>query len=147
MESTRSLALTALLLAAAPLAQADDCVPVVESAWIRQPPMAMPMMAGFAELRNPCGAPATVVSARSDAFAAVELHETRRVEGVSRMRHVEALELPANGKVVLAPGGLHLMLMQPVAKIEVGQTVAVELELSDGRRLHADFEVRTPDAL
>jgi len=147
MESHCRLACLALLFAASPLVRAGDCVPVVESAWIRQPPMAMPMMAGFAEIRNPCGADVSIVGADSGAFASVELHETRQVDGVSRMRHVASLPVPANDKVLLAPGGLHLMLMRPVAPVEVGQTIAVEFRLADGRTLQADFEVRKPGAL
>ena len=141
------LLLSVLLLALPAAARADDCVPLLESGWIRQPPMAMPMMAGFAVIRNPCAAPATVVAASSPAFGSVELHETTRVDGVSRMRHVEALEIPAGGEVTLAPGGLHLMLMQPQATPALGESLDVELELADGRRLRAGFEVRAPGAL
>ena len=147
MESRRSFACLLLLVAVSPLARADDCVPVVESAWIRQPPMAMPMMAGFADIRNPCGTAVSIVGAGSPAFGAVELHETRRVDGVSRMRHVESLPVPANGKVSLAPGGLHLMLMRPVEQVGIGQRIVIELELSDGHKLAAPFEVRAPGAL
>lgn len=135
-----------ILLAAAPAAHATDCTPVVESPWIRKPPMAMPMMAGFATIRNPCPAPVTLVGAASPAFGAVELHETRTVDGVSRMRHVESLEVPAGGEVSLAPGGLHLMLMRPQAAPGAGGPIEVELSLADGRTLRADFEVRDATA-
>ncbi|WP_027072735.1 MULTISPECIES: copper chaperone PCu(A)C [unclassified Luteimonas] len=136
-----------LLLALSGAARAGDCLPEIDSAWIRKPPMAMPMMAGFAEIRNPCAEPVRIVAARSPAFGAVELHETTRVDGVSRMRHVEALDVPARGTVVLAPGGLHLMLMQPKDEAVEGSTLEVELELDDGRRLAAGFQVRAPGAL
>ena len=126
---------------------AGDCLPVVEAGWVRQPPMPMPMMGGFATVRNPCEAPVRVVGASSPSFGSVELHETTRVDGVSRMRHIHALDVPAGGSVKLAPGGLHLMLMQPVAALQLGARVPVELELDDGRRLRAEFEVRAPDAL
>lgn len=136
-----------LLLALSGAARAGDCLPEIDSAWIRKPPMAMPMMAGFAEIRNPCAEPVRIVAARSPAFGAVELHETTRVDGVSRMRHVEALDVPARGTVVLAPGGLHMMLMQPKDEAVEGSTLEVELELDDGRRLAAGFQVRAPGAL
>jgi len=147
MERLRRLAGFTLLCLASLSAQAQECMPRIESGWIRQPPMAMPMMAGFAEVANPCGAPVSIVGAGSPAFASVELHETRQVDGVSRMRHVESLPVPARGKVALAPGGLHLMLMRPNAEIEAGQRIAIDLELSDGRKLRGEFEVRKPDAL
>ncbi len=147
MERLRRLAGFTLLCLASLSVQAQECMPRIESGWIRQPPMAMPMMAGFAEVANPCDAPVSIVGAGSPAFASVELHETRKVDGVSRMRHVETLTVPAGGKVALAPGGLHLMLMRPNAEIEAGQRIAIELELSDGRKLRGEFEVRKPDAL
>ena len=48
---------------------------------------------------------------------------------------------------MLAPGGLHLMLMQPKSAPVEGETVDVELELADGRRIAAAFQVREPGAL
>lgn len=147
MQGPIVLFLSALLLALPASVRADDCVPLVESGWIRQPPMAMPMMAGFGEIRNPCAEPVSIVGASSPAFGSVELHETTRVDGVSRMRHIETLEVPAGGTATLAPGGLHLMLMQPRSAPVLGESLEIELALADGRRLRADFEVRAPDAL
>ncbi len=141
------LLLYALLPALSTTARADDCVPLVEAGWVRQPPMPMPMMAGFATIRNPCATAVAIVSASSPAFGSVELHETTRVDGVSRMRHVESLEVPAGGSATLAPGGLHLMLMQPRATPALGDPVEIELQLADGRRVRAGFEVRAANAL
>lgn len=146
--SSRHRLVAGLLCAVAALPlQAADCLPVIESGWVRKPPTDMPMMAGFAEIRNPCAAPVSIVGASSPAFAAVELHETRRVDGVSRMRHVASLVVPAQGQVTLAPGGLHLMLMRPTGALALGETVSLELELADGRKLGGAFEVRAPNAL
>lgn len=146
--SNRHRLVAALLCAAAvfPL-QAADCLPVIESGWIRKPPTDMPMMAGFAEIRNPCGTPVSIVAAASPAFASVELHETRRVDGVSRMRHVEFLEVAAQGRATLAPGGFHLMLMRPTGVIALGDAIELQLELADGRMLSGSFQVRAPNAL
>src|SRR5690606_24875768 len=65
------LLLSALLPALSTTARADDCVPLVEAGWVRQPPMPMPMMAGFATIRNPCATAVAIVSASSPAFGAV----------------------------------------------------------------------------
>lgn len=147
MHAPIALFLSALLLAFPASVRADDCVPLLESAWVRQPPMAMPMMAGFVQIRNPCASAVTVVSASSPSFGSVELHETTRVDGVSRMRHIKALEVPAGATATLAPGGLHLMLMQPRATPVLGESLEIELALADGRRLRAGFEVRAANAL
>jgi copper(I)-binding protein len=135
---------TFALLAASGAATAADCVPVVRDGWVRMPPSQMPMMAGFGRLQNDCAMPATVVAASSPAFASVELHETRMIDGVHRMRPVPELRLPPEGTAVLKPGGLHLMLMRPHAPLGEGSKVVVELELADGRRVLGEFEVRRP---
>lgn len=140
----RPLAIALLALAPQPpaLAGGGTCAPVVEAGWLRQPPVAMPMLGGFARISNPCTHATKVVAAHSPAFARVELHETRVVDGVSRMRAVASLDLPAGAGVELRPGGLHLMLMDPVAPLAPGERVRVEFELDDGRRVGAGFEVR-----
>ena len=143
-----SFALVLLAFAAAPACarQDADCAPVVRDGWIRLVPGGMPMQAGFGRIDNPCATPAVVVGARSAAHASAELHETRIVDGVSRMRAVPELRIAPDGAAVLKPGGLHLMLMDPRAPLKAGSKVAIEFPLQDGRVLRGEFVVRAPDA-
>lgn len=139
------LVLVAWPFAAAPVAAsppAAACLPEVSAAWIRMPPANLPMMAGYARITNPCVAAVTIVSAGSAAFASTSLHETRLEAGISRMRATPSLTIPAGGDATLAPGGFHLMLMQPRAPLQVGQQVSVTFVLKDGRKLSVPFEVR-----
>ena len=134
-----------LVLLLLPLsACARDCAPQVKDGWIRLLPGGMPMQAGFGRIDNRCPMPATIVSASSPAYGSVELHESKVVEGISRMRAVPELRIAPDGAVVLQPGGLHLMLMQPKAKLKPGSRVAIEFNLKDGRTLLGEFEVRKP---
>ena len=128
---------------------ARDCAPQVRDGWVRLPPPGMAMegmamMAGFGRIENHCPAPVTIVSASSAAFADTSLHETKIVDGVSRMRPVPELRIAPDAAAVLKPGGLHLMLMQPTAPLKAGSRIAVEFELQDGRRLLGEFELRKP---
>ena len=135
----------ALLLLCLPLsACARDCAPQVKDGWIRLMPGGMPMQAGFGRIDNRCPMPATIVSASSPSYGSVELHESRMVGGVSRMRAVPELRIAPDGAAVLQPGGLHLMLMQPTSPLKAGSRVAIEFELKDGRKLFGEFEVRKP---
>ena len=102
------------------------------------------MQAGFGRTENNCAVPVTIVGARSPAYGSVELHETRVVEGVSRMRAVPELRIAPDGSAVLKPGGLHLMLMQPRKPLKAGSKVAIEFDLRDGGVLRGEFEVRKP---
>lgn len=118
------------------------CAAQVREGWVRMPPMQMPMMAGFGRIENRCPLPVTIVSAKSAAFGDVSLHETRIVDGVSRMRAVPELRIAPDGSAQLKPGGLHLMLMQPHKPLKPGSRIAVEFALKDGGSLFGEFEVR-----
>lgn len=121
---------------------ARECVPQVHEGWVRLPPM--PMMAGFARIENRCATAAVIVGVSSPAFADASLHETRIVDGVSRMRAVPELRIARDGAARLKPGGLHLMLMQPRARLKPGSKVMMEFALKGGGSLRGEFVVRAP---
>ena len=56
------------------------------------------------------------------------IHESREDDGVMRMLHVDAVEVPAEGMVAFAPGGFHVMVMglQP-GELPVGEMVEATL--------------------
>ena len=139
-----SLFCAVLLVSTLSPACARECVPQVREGWVRLLPGGMPMQAGFGRIENNCAVPVTIVAARSAAYGSVELHETRIVDGVSRMRAVPELRIPPEGSAVLKPGGLHLMLMQPHKPLKAGSKVAIEFELRDGSVLRGEFLVRKP---
>lgn len=146
MTALRPLLAACLLgaVAAQSPVQAVECAARVKEGWVRLPPVSMPMMAGFGRIENPCAWPVTIVGASSPAFAEVSLHETRVVDGVSRMRHLPELRVAPEGAAVLKPGGLHLMLMQPRAPLKDGSRVVIEFALKDGGVLRGEFVVRKP---
>ncbi|GAB3386070.1 copper chaperone PCu(A)C [Lysobacter fragariae] len=143
MNLSRALVLSLCVLFTGP-ACARGCAPQVREGWVRLPPMKMPMMAGYARIDNPCTAPVTIVGARSPAFGDVSLHESRIVDGVTRMRELPELRIAPDGAAVLKPGGMHLMLMQPRAALKEGSRVVVEFALKDGGVLRGELEVRKP---
>jgi copper(I)-binding protein len=138
------VALCALAVSVLPAAAGRECRPQIREAWVRMPPSKMPMMAGFGRIENRCAMPVAIIAARSPSFGAVELHETRIVDGVSRMRPVPELRIAPDGSAVLKPGGLHLMLMRPTAELKAGSRIVVEFELAGGGTLLGEFEVRKP---
>ena len=141
-------AVAAILLACATVlalpACARECEPALRDGWVRLLPVAMPMTAGFGRIENRCSTPVTIIGAGSPAFGDVSLHETRVVDGVSRMRAVPELVVPADGSVTLEPGGLHLMLMQPRTALQAGSTIEIVFELKGGGTLRGELLVRAP---
>jgi len=134
--------LLAVCAAAASATAAEPSCVTVREGWVRLPPGSSPMAAGYGVIHNGCKAPVAVVAAGSKAFGDVSLHETTLVDGVGRMRAVERLPIAPGASVVLKPGGLHLMLMQPEVPLAKGGQVPLRLSLEDGRRVDAMLAVR-----
>lgn len=66
-------------------------------------------------------------------FDSVSLHKTEMDDGFVRMRPVEGpLRIPQGTELVMRPGGLHLMLMEPTDEVTVGGNVTLAVEFADG---------------
>ena len=68
-----------------------------------------------------------LVAVTTEDAASVELHTVGMTNGVMRMRQIEKIILPAGEEVSLKPGGLHLMIMQPSARLMHAETIEVTL--------------------
>ena len=55
----------------------------------------------------------------------VELHRSTMEDGVHRMEQVESVVVPAGGSVALAPGGLHVMLVDLKFMLMAEETISV----------------------
>lgn len=124
-----------LLVAMPALAQVT-----VEQPWSRATPPGSKIGVGFMQLRNTGGTLERVIGVSSPVAGRVEMHVTTRDGDVMKMRHVEALEIPAGGAVALKPGGTHLMLMDLKRPLKEGDRVPLTLKLESG----GDVEVELP---
>lgn len=86
---------------------------VVSELEVTRPMPGRPMSAGYLVLTNNTDEPLRITSVDSPQFGSVEVHETTIIDGVSRMRELAELIVPAHGSVTLERGGKHLMLMPP----------------------------------
>lgn len=71
------------------------------------------MSAGYLSLTNNTDIAITISSVVSPEFELVEVHESLVENGISKMRRIPVLSIPANSTVTLERGGKHLMLMRP----------------------------------
>src|SRR5690625_3422451 len=127
-----ALALVAGLAVAAPVAAHDleigDLVIVH--------PASRPVLAGrtaavYMAIANDGDEDERLVGASSPNFDAVELHESFEEEGVSKMRPVEAIEIPAGDTALLEPGGLHLMLFGAKEAVAAGEEFSLVLNFEN----------------
>lgn len=134
-------ALVVIAVAVAGCAGEPDGVRL-EDPWILEAPGGTDSMAGYGVLRNGTEDTVTVERVDSPVFGRVHVHETRVEDGQARMTPVDSLTLPAGGRAVMRPGGLHLMVMAPGRELEYGDSAEIRFHLSNGETLVADFPVR-----
>jgi len=118
---------------------ADDLE--IRDAWIAAPPPAAAGAAGFLTLENSGAVARKLVRASSPACQRIGLHRSSIENGIARMRPQSELEVPAHGRLLLEPGGYHLMLMHP-QELRAGQRVRLELYFANGERRVVEALVR-----
>ena len=64
-------------------------------------------------------------------------------DGTMSMARIDRLDLPADGSLVLEPGGYHLMLVD-ADRLEVGETVEVTLIWETAGEMAVEAEVVDP---
>lgn len=138
----RALALTAILLAATPVAAADVTsgdLTVSNPVLVKAFPLAR-AAGGYMTISN-AGEADTLIGARAMPHMAM-IHESREEGGVAKMIHLDAVEVPGGGELVFAQGGLHVMVMglQP-GDLDVGETLEIVLEFDRTGDVPVVFEV------
>ncbi|HWA89251.1 MAG TPA: copper chaperone PCu(A)C [Rhizomicrobium sp.] len=138
MRKKFEIAVAASLLFASPAVAGDLAL---SDAWIRALPAHLPA-AGYFTLHNGGATEATLNGASSPACASLMLHKSSSSGGMGSMEEVASLAVPAGGEVKFAPGGYHLMCMNPSAAIKPGASVEVTLSFAGGQKLTAAFAVK-----
>jgi len=72
----------------------------------------------------------------------VMIHRTIVKDGMARMVHESQIEIAPNASLLFAPGGYHLMLLNPKRTLRAGNRVDVNLEFRGGLVLPVAFEIR-----
>jgi copper(I)-binding protein len=114
----------------------------VTQAWIRWLPAGIPS-GGYMTLTNTGTVPRVLIGADSADFADISLHQTRTKNGMSDMAELSAVKIEPQSSVRFAPGGYHLMLMQPKRALHPGDRVRITLHFADGAAMEVPFAVRS----
>ncbi len=137
-----AICLAALALFGTGGAQAGDGVKAME-AWARPSLGKAPNSAAYVTIMNHSGSADRLVAAKADVSERVELHQHIMEGNVAKMRPVEGgIEVPANGKVELKPGGLHVMLIGLSGKLSEGDSFPMTLVFESGAEQTIEVSVR-----
>lgn len=139
--------IAALTLTLVPLANvaADGIADkiTVNDPYVRAVPPVVMTSAAFMQFQNSDEAEHFLVSASTPAAAVVELHMHTMDDGIMRMRQVAHIHLPPKQTVSLQPGGLHIMLFDLSAPLNLGDRVPITLTFIDGSTKEIAAEVRS----
>jgi copper(I)-binding protein len=123
------------------LGRAADAVLTIETPWVFAVPPGAKDTAAFLTFVNTGSVPVRVTGGRTEAAKRLAPMITTKEEGRLGMKDVTYLEVPAGGRLTLAPGGDHLMLYGLKAPLTVGQKIPLVLKLEPGGTLTVEAVV------
>jgi copper(I)-binding protein len=135
----RAAFVAAALVLLAPASFATAIV-TVSDGWIRALPGTLPA-GGYFKLHNGGATAIALVGASSPACGMLMLHKSDTMNGMAEMSDVERVDIAAGSTIAFAPGGYHLMCMDPKA-LHPGGKISVTLSFSNGTHITVDFAVR-----
>lgn len=96
---------------------------------------------GYMTITNDGADDDRLIAVRAD-FPRVMLHTTEETDGVARMIHLDAVEIPAGETVSFAPGGLHVMFMGLDGNpLRAGDSIAATLVFESAGEVDVTFDV------
>ena len=113
----------------------------VERPWAREMPPVAPNGAAYLRIENAGAAADRIVSASSPIARRVEFHTHEMDGGVMKMRRVHWVEVPAQGSVRFAPGGLHMMLIGLKEPLVAGGSFPLTLGFRNAGELEMKVEI------
>jgi copper(I)-binding protein len=139
-------ALVSVLLLAAPSVRAEDVKAgdlVISQPWARATPGGAKTGGGFLTIENKGSTPDRLVGVSADVAGKVEVHEMAMDGGVMKMRPVEGgLTIDPGKTVKLAPGGLHLMMMDLKSPLKQGDMLPVTLQFEKAGKVAVTLDVQ-----
>lgn len=103
------------------------------------------MTAGYVNIVNKSGKEIEIKLKSVEKFKAFEAHETVQEGGMMAMKKVDSFKIKKGESLKLEPGGRHLMLFDPVRKIETGSNLKVVFTIND-KEQSVQFKVVTRDS-
>ena len=141
--------ITALLFAlSATAAFAQDAkigAITIDHAWARATPGAVKNSAAFMTFDNK-GAADKLISVTGTIAKEIQIHSMITEAGVMKMREITALDIPANGKAELKPGGFHVMLIGIPDGLKEGTKFPLKLKFEKAGEVTVQVTAEKPGA-
>ncbi|KSV75971.1 hypothetical protein N185_16115 [Sinorhizobium sp. GW3] len=115
----------------------------ITSAWSRATPMVAPVAGGYVTITNRGKTPDTFLGGSSPVASKVEIHRSTIQNGVASMRPLSAgVTINPGETVEFAPGGTHLMFIQPTKIFKDGEKVEATLLFERAGEIKVEFAIQ-----
>lgn len=104
----------------------------IENAYVPQLPPSVKNRSAYFAITNLGNRKRTITGVHATGFKMAHLHQTEVRDGITSMKSVQALELESGETLVLEPGGLHIMLMNPEEISVSNGDVPITLTFANG---------------
>ena len=115
---------------------------VVDGAWVRASIGDSKVSAAYLAIANRGESADRLVGVAVERAGHAMIHRSVVVDGVMKMRHVDAVEIPSGGSIRLEPGGLHVMLMGVASRLEAGERISLTLVFERAGEVELSVPVR-----
>jgi copper(I)-binding protein len=95
-------------------------------------------------IRNTGRQPDRLLTVKTDAAQAAETHITETKDGITVMSKVDGFDIPAQGQIVLEPGGKHIMLVNLNQDLKEGENLNLTLVFEKSGEIKVTVPVRNP---
>ena len=125
-------------------ARLDDLV--IEQPWARASIGTNRPAAAYLTIRNEGTEDDALLAVSTPLSGIAEVHAMSMKDGVMRMGPAGPVEIPAGGKVLLAPGGLHIMMMKLQKALIKGKTIEITLSFKRSGKITVTAPIYGPGA-
>lgn len=109
--------------------------------WIRaMPPMVM-STAGYVEIHNSSYVADKLLKIWSSEVTLIEVHQTKQVGDMLKMLPTKNISVPPKGKLVMQPGGYHLMMMGIKAPLIENEIIKIYFEFETAGIIDMNFPI------
>ena len=115
----------------------------IAHSWARATAQGQRNGGAYLEIDNRGSTGDRLVGARGDVAESVQLHRMAMEGNVMHMREVKAIDIPAGGKLTLAPGGYHIMLLGLKAPLAVGSSFPLTLTFEKAGEVKVEVHVES----
>lgn len=114
----------------------------IKEPWIQAVPPSEHNTAAYMVIENKGNSELVLENVAMGIARVVEIHKMERINGIMKMSMLKNIKIPAKGKVVFAPGGYHLMLIDLIRPLKRGELIGLNLMFKDMPGMEVTFTVQ-----